>query len=92
MLDIEAINRRPAESSQCELTAIGHEHTPPGQQEDGDQRPTGGDSLLANAAAAGQALCEYFLANADRGDNVANDQLVAELTRRIRAQRSAGQR
>jgi hypothetical protein len=28
---------------------------------------------------------EYFLANAERGDNVANDELITELLRRMRA-------
>jgi hypothetical protein len=30
-------------------------------------------------------LCDYFLLNADRGDHAANDELVAELVRRMRA-------
>lgn len=34
-------------------------------------------------------LCDYFLANADRGDNAANDELVAELVRRIRGQQAS---
>ncbi|MGH3670332.1 MAG: hypothetical protein ACRDSH_06815 [Pseudonocardiaceae bacterium] len=34
-------------------------------------------------------LRDYFLTNAERGDNAANDEFVAELTRRIRARRSA---
>ncbi len=32
------------------------------------------------------ALCELFLANADRGDNAANDHLIAEMVARIRTQ------
>jgi hypothetical protein len=35
--------------------------------------------------AAAQAPCARFLANADRGDHHANDELVSELVRRIRA-------
>lgn len=42
------------------------------------------DAPLISAAAAARALQEYFLANADRGDNAANDELVAEMLRRIR--------
>ncbi len=41
--------------------------------------------LLINADAAARMLCDHFLANADRGDNAANDELVAELVRRMRA-------
>jgi hypothetical protein len=37
---------------------------------------------------AARALGEHFLANADRGDNAANDELVAELLRWIRAQQA----
>ncbi|MGH8571593.1 MAG: hypothetical protein ACREX8_03325 [Gammaproteobacteria bacterium] len=74
MSDTGAINSHAAESSQCDLTTIGDAAT----------------SLALALPNAGQALCEYFLANAERGDNAANDQLVAELARRIRAQRSAG--
>lgn len=44
---------------------------------------------LISADAAARALRDLFLANADRGDNAANDELVAELVRRIRAQRGA---
>lgn len=48
---------------------------------------SGPPSISADAAA--KALRDYFLANADRDDNAANDQLVAELVRRIRAQRAS---
>ncbi|MGH4009047.1 MAG: hypothetical protein ACRDTH_12985 [Pseudonocardiaceae bacterium] len=44
---------------------------------------------LISADAAASALQELFLTNADRGDNAANDELVAELVRRIRAQRAS---
>lgn len=44
---------------------------------------------LISADAAARALRDLFLANADRGDNAANDELVAELVRRIRAQRGS---
>jgi hypothetical protein len=40
---------------------------------------------LISADAAARALCVYFLVNADRGDNAANDKLVAELVRPMRA-------
>ena len=43
------------------------------------------DPPLISADAAARALQEHFLANADRGDNAANDELVAEMLRRIRA-------
>jgi hypothetical protein len=36
--------------------------------------------------AAATALCELFLANADRGDNAANDHLITEIVGRIRSQ------
>ena len=39
--------------------------------------------------AAARALQEYFLANADRGDNAANDELVAEMLRRMCALRAS---
>lgn len=45
---------------------------------------------VIDADAAATALRDLFLANADRGDNAANDEFVAELVRRIRAQRGAG--
>ncbi|HEY3894344.1 MAG TPA: hypothetical protein VGL88_03140 [Pseudonocardiaceae bacterium] len=41
---------------------------------------------MANTDAAARVLCDYFLVNAERGDNAANDELVAELVRRIRSQ------
>ncbi|HKR48024.1 MAG TPA: hypothetical protein VJT72_00325 [Pseudonocardiaceae bacterium] len=47
------------------------------------------DPPLISASVAAQALQEYFLANADRGDNAANDELVTELLRRIRALRAS---
>ncbi|MGH3800526.1 MAG: hypothetical protein ACRDTD_10410 [Pseudonocardiaceae bacterium] len=42
-----------------------------------------------SAEAAAKALCELFLANADRGDNAANDHLVAEMVGRIRTQQQS---
>jgi hypothetical protein len=39
-----------------------------------------------SAEAAARALCELFLANADRGNNAANDHLIAEMLDRIRTQ------
>jgi hypothetical protein len=41
---------------------------------------------MISADAAAKALCELFLANADRGDNAANDHLIAEIVGRIRTQ------
>lgn len=46
------------------------------------------DPPLLSADAA-RALQEYFLANADRGDDAANDKLVAEILRQIRARRAS---
>lgn len=46
-------------------------------------------SRLISADAAAKALQDYFLANADSGDNIANDELVDALVRRIRAQRAS---
>lgn len=42
--------------------------------------------VIDSQEAAGPALGALFLANADRGDNAANDHLVAALVRRIRSQ------
>ncbi|MGH3899972.1 MAG: hypothetical protein ACRDTA_17385 [Pseudonocardiaceae bacterium] len=47
------------------------------------------DPPLISADAAARALQEYFLGNADRGDNAANDELVTEILRRIRTLRAA---
>jgi hypothetical protein len=41
--------------------------------------------LVISADTADRVLCDYFLANAGRGDNAANDEFVAELALRIRA-------
>ncbi|HEY6424409.1 MAG TPA: hypothetical protein VIY28_14410 [Pseudonocardiaceae bacterium] len=46
----------------------------------------GGQLISADAAA--KALRDLFLANAERGDNAANDGLVDALVRRIRAQQA----
>lgn len=43
---------------------------------------------VISADTAARALRDHFLANADRGDNAANDELVAELAHRIRARRA----
>jgi predicted GTPase len=37
---------------------------------------------------AAKMLCELFLANADQGNHAGNDELVAELMCRIRAEQS----
>jgi hypothetical protein len=47
------------------------------------------DPPLISADAAARALQEYFLDNADRGDNAANNELVAEILRRIRARQAS---
>jgi hypothetical protein len=41
-------------------------------------------STVISADAAARMLCDYFLANAERGDNAANDEFVAELALRMR--------
>jgi hypothetical protein len=42
------------------------------------------DPPVISADAAARMLCDYFLANAERGDNAANDEFVAELALRLR--------
>jgi hypothetical protein len=44
------------------------------------------DPPMISPEAAATALCELFLANADRGDNAANDHLITEIVGRIRSQ------
>lgn len=62
-----------------------------------DRHATGEPSTVVDPAAHPAILSpelvtslarQEFLANADRGDDAANDELVAELLRRIRAQRT----
>jgi hypothetical protein len=48
-----------------------------------------GPPLIDSPDAAARMLCDYFLANADRGNNAANDELVAELIHRIRTQQAS---
>jgi hypothetical protein len=45
--------------------------------------------VIDSPEAAGRALGELFLTNADRGNDAANDDLVAEVVRRIRAQQGS---
>ncbi len=45
--------------------------------------------LIDSPDAAVRAVCDYFLTNADRGDNAVNDDLVAEVVRRIRIRQVA---
>ncbi len=40
---------------------------------------------MPSQATAAQALYDHFLANADSGNHAANDELITELLRRIRA-------
>ena len=47
------------------------------------------DRPMISAETAARALCELFLANADRGDNAANDHLIAEMVNRIRTQQES---
>ena len=51
--------------------------------------PVSGPPLSGSRDVAVRMLCDYFLANADRGENAANDELVAELVHRIRAQQAS---
>lgn len=51
--------------------------------------PVSAPPLIDCVDAAAQALCDYFLANTDRGDNATNDELVAELVHRIRTQQAS---
>ena len=39
---------------------------------------------VISADVAARVLCDYFLANAERGDNAANDEFIAELALRMR--------
>ncbi len=54
----------------------------------GQGYPVPGPPVIS-ADAAARVLQEYFLANADCGDDAANDELVAEMLRRIRARQAA---
>jgi hypothetical protein len=66
----------------------GPEHRPRPTPDPGGQlvnSPVPGSPMIS-AEAAARALCELFLANADRGDNAANDHLIAEMVERIRTQ------
>jgi hypothetical protein len=45
---------------------------------------------VIGADAAARVLCDYFLANAERGDNAANDEFVAELALRMRTGQARG--
>ncbi|MGH3823237.1 MAG: hypothetical protein ACRDRA_10445 [Pseudonocardiaceae bacterium] len=67
------------------------QHTPAGAPVPAPQFPaTGSDApLIDSPAAAAKALRDYFLTNAEAGDNAANDELVAELVRRIRVQQAS---
>lgn len=57
--------------------------TDPRSQEHPLSPPVPGPPTIS-AEAAATALCEFFLANADSGDNAANDHLIAEMVDRIR--------
>jgi hypothetical protein len=52
---------------------------------DGVTGPASEPDAVMSRQAAARALCALFLANAEHGHNAANDELIAELTRRIRA-------
>ncbi len=59
--------------------------TPGGQP---DPSPVITSPVIMSPAVAAQAICDHFLTNADRGDHAANDELIAELLRRIRARQA----
>ncbi len=61
----------------------GHESTGPWPQGRPVSFPVPGPPVIS-ADAAARVLCDYFLANAERGDNAANDEFVAELALRMR--------
>jgi hypothetical protein len=76
-------------STPCRFPVISAEPvTDPGPEGHSASSPVPGPPVIS-AEAAAKALQECFLANADRGDNVANDELVAELLRRMRALRAS---
>jgi hypothetical protein len=50
----------------------------------------GSDPSVISADAAAKALAGIFLANADRGDNAANDEIIAEMVRRMRILQASG--
>lgn len=54
-----------------------------------DPNPVITRPVIMSPTTVAQALCDHFLTNADRGDHAANDELIAELLRRIRAAGSA---
>lgn len=61
----------------------GHESTGPWPAAQSASSPVPGPPVIS-ADAAAQVLCDYFLANAERGNNAANDEFVAELALRMR--------
>ena len=80
---------RAAVSTPCRFLLTSAEPaTNPGPEGHTVSSPVPGP-LLISADAAAQALEECFLANADQGDHAANDDLVAELLRRMRALRAS---
>lgn len=56
-----------------------------------DPMPVIASPVVPSPAVAAQALCAHFLANADRGDNAANDEFIAELVRRVRSRQAAAE-
>lgn len=74
-----------------QLAGLGGQPDPPrvdGESSGERPRPLTGPVVVNSPDVAARALGEHFLANADRGDNAANDELVAELLRWIRAQQA----
>lgn len=47
------------------------------------------DSPMISTQDAARTLCDLFLTNAEQGNHAVNDELVAELVHRIRAQQQS---
>jgi hypothetical protein len=73
--------RHPVASA--DVAGGGHESNGPWPQGQSVSSPVPGPPVIS-ADAAAQVLCDYFLTNAERGDNAANDEFVAELALRMR--------
>jgi hypothetical protein len=62
----------------------GHESNGPWPEGRPVSSPVPDPLVISADAAAARVLCGYFLANAERGNNAANDEFVAELALRMR--------
>lgn len=64
---------------------------PSSQEQPTETRPSGANAsgdVICSVTDAYQALRENFVVNADRGDNAANDELIAAALQALRAPRS----